>query len=351
MQITDANTIDTYYHALVNRLEDYVGIFYVGVKTTAIFCIASCRARKPKPENVIFYSDMQSALAAGFRPCKICKPCENAHEAPTEVQHAMALLHNAPSDKISDATLRQHNLSPANIRRWFNRHYGMTFQAYQRMIRINQAYIEVKQGHKVTDAALNSGYQSLSGFQYGFQKYLKHPPSKEHHHRLVLHRFTSPLGPMFVCASERGTCLLEFVDRRMLETEFEDIQKRFCAVIIVGENAHTRTTEKQIGEYFAGTRKSFDVSLDTPGTEFQQHVWQALQAIPFGQTSSYSNQAKALGKASAVRAVARANGMNRVSIIIPCHRVIGANGNLLGYGGGLQRKQWLLEHEARLANA
>lgn len=154
---------------------------------------------------------------------------------------------------------------------------------------------------------------------------------------------------MFVCASKRGVCLLEFVDRRILETEFRDIQRLFNAPILEGENAHTRQTERKIGEYFAGSRFTFDVPLDAPGSAFQQSVWRILQTIPYGQTASYGEQAAKLGKPQAVRAVARANGANRVSIIIPCHRVIGKDGSLTGYGGGLARKQWLLDHERRHA--
>ena len=166
---------------------------------------------------------------------------------------------------------------------------------------------------------------------------------------LLLHRFTTPLGPMFVCASERGVCLLEFVDRRMLETEFRDLQRLFNAPILAGENDHTRQAEREIGEYFAGSRLVFNVALDTPGSDFQQSVWRMLQTIPYGQTASYGEQAAKLGKPQAVRAVASANGANRVAIIIPCHRVIGKDGSLTGYGGGLARKQWLLEHERRYA--
>ena len=152
---------------------------------------------------------------------------------------------------------------------------------------------------------------------------------------------------MFACASDQGLCLLEFVDRRMLETEFQDLQKRLKAKILVGENEHIRQAQKEITEYFAGTRKKFEVKLHTPGTDFQNQVWQELLQIPYGSTRSYQEQAEQIGNPKAVRAVARANGCNRVAIIIPCHRVIGKDGSLTGYAGGLERKRWLLEHEER----
>jgi AraC family transcriptional regulator, regulatory protein of adaptative response / methylated-DNA-[protein]-cysteine methyltransferase len=166
---------------------------------------------------------------------------------------------------------------------------------------------------------------------------------------ILIHRFTTLLGPMFVCATEHGVCLLEFVGRRMLETEFKDLQQLLRARILTGENAHTRQAEREIGEYFAGTHKRFDLTLDTPGSPFQLSVWQALQAVPYGSTASYGEQAEKLGNPQSVRAVAGANGTNRVAIVVPCHRVMRKDGALSGYGDGLARKQWLLEHEKRHA--
>ncbi|MFZ4835169.1 bifunctional transcriptional activator/DNA repair enzyme AdaA [Rouxiella sp. Mn2063] len=346
MQITDARQIDRYYQALLARESEYVGIFFVGVKTTGVFCIATCRARKPKFENVDFYSDFKDALDAGFRPCKICRPTENAHAAPESVMQAIELVRKNPKERISDWQLKQHNISPETTRRWFIKHYGMTFQAFQRMLRINTALQELQGGRRTTDVALDSGYDSLSGFGYICKKLTGNAPS-EATRVIQLHRFTTPIGPMFVCATDRGVCLLEFVDRRMLETEFEDLQRRLKARIISGENDHTRQAEREIGEYFAGQRQQFDVKLDAPGSEFQRSVWSALQSITYGSTASYQHQAEIIGNPHAVRAVASANGANRIAIIIPCHRVIGKNGALVGYGGGLARKQWLIEHEQR----
>ncbi|HDR9763326.1 TPA: bifunctional transcriptional activator/DNA repair enzyme AdaA [Burkholderia cepacia] len=348
MQVTDTRQIDTYYRALVERAADHVGIFYVGVKTTGVFCIATCRARKPKRENVVFYTELKETLNAGFRPCKVCKPTENANTAPPEVAEAIDWVRTHPKERLSDYLLRQRGLSPERIRRWFQQHYGMSFQAFQRSLRINLALEELKAGRSTTDVALDSGYDSLSGFGYTCRKLTGRAPT-EATNVILIHRFTTPLGPMFVCASEQGVCLLEFVDRRMLETEFKDLQRLLRARILAGENAHTRQTEREIGEYFAGTRKQFDLTLDTPGSPFRKSVWQALQAVPYGSTASYGEQAEKLGKPLAVRAVAGANGANRVSIVIPCHRVLGKDGTLTGYGGGLARKQWLLDHEKRHA--
>lgn len=348
MLVTDNKTIKKYYEALVNKDQSFVGIFFVGVKTTSVFCIATCRARKPKFENVEFYTTFKEALDNGYRPCKICKPTENANQAPEQIELAIKLVKENPKEKITDYQLRQLDISPETVRRWFKKNYGITFQAYQRMYRINNAYQELKKGKNATHTAFDSGYESLSGFGYTFKKIIgKSPQNSSEKQVILISRLTTPLGPMFICATEKGVCLLEFVDRKMLETEFKDLQKRLNAQILTGENNHIKQAKQEISEYFKGTRKNFTVNLETPGTEFQNLVWNGLKSIEYGRTASYQQQAGKLKKPKAVRAVARANGYNRISIIIPCHRVIGKDGNLTGYGGGIERKKWLLAHEQK----
>ncbi len=346
MKISDPVQCANWYQALLDRASEYTGVFFVGVKTTGVFCISVCRARKPKRANVEFYSDMKSALAAGFRPCKVCRPTENACSAPDFIEQAVTLVRNNLKSRISDTQLRERNISPERVRRWFLQHHGMTFQAFQRMMRVNVALQELKGGRSATDVAFDSGYESLSGFGYTYKKLTGAAPS-EGRQTIMIHRFTTPLGPMFVCATARGVCLLEFVDRRMLETEFSDLQRLLNARILAGENEHTRQAEKEISDYFAGQRRHFDLALDLPGSAFQRLVWQGLQDVPYGQTTHYQCLAERIAKPLAVRAVAAANGANRVAIVIPCHRIIGKNGTMTGYGGGIARKKWLIEHEAR----
>jgi AraC family transcriptional regulator of adaptative response/methylated-DNA-[protein]-cysteine methyltransferase len=158
-------------------------------------------------------------------------------------------------------------------------------------------------------------------------------------------RIETELGVMVAGAIDEGICLLEFSDRRMLPTEYRDLERYFKAEIAEGEHPHLEMLTRQIGDYFEGRLKEFSLPLVTPGTEFQKTVWKELMKIPYGTTRSYWEQSIALGKPESVRAVANANGMNRISIIIPCHRVIGSDGHLTGYGGGLKRKRWLLDHE------
>ena len=321
-------------------------IFYVGVKTTSIFCIATCRARKPKLENVEFYTTLKEVLDQGYRPCKICHPTQNGNEIPTSVVEAIQLVKSRPKEKISDQMLKSHQISPDLVRRWFKKNYGLTFHAFQRMYRINTAYQEIREGKKTTTTAFNSGYESLSGFGYTYKKLVgRSPQNSDGQNIILMSRLPSPIGPMFICGTDRGICLLEFVDRPALEMELKDLQRLLQARIIAGENEHIRQAKKEMGEYFHGNLRSFEVSLDLPGTDFQQMAWKALQKIAYGAQSTYSGQAELIGKPKAVRAVGAANGANRVAIIVPCHRVVGTNGQLTGYGGGIERKRWLLQHE------
>jgi AraC family transcriptional regulator of adaptative response/methylated-DNA-[protein]-cysteine methyltransferase len=318
----------------------------VGVKTTGIFCRPTCTARKPKKQNVEFYGSTHEALLDGYRPCKICHPLGQQGEYPQWLKPLMKEIDSFPELRLKDSDLRKRGIDPARVRRWFKKHHGMTFQAYLRTLRISDAFGRIKYGEKVVDTAYESGYESLSGFTDGFKKTTGFSPTKSTDKDIVVTtRILTPLGPMLAGATEEGVCLLEFIDRRMLETQIKRLKKTLKAEFIPGSNPHFETLDQQISEYFEGTRKEFSVPLVTAGTDFQEKVWRILQEIPYGTTRSYKEQAQRIGNPQAVRAVARANGDNRISIIIPCHRVIGSDGSLTGYGGGLWRKQYLLDLE------
>ncbi len=158
--------------------------------------------------------------------------------------------------------------------------------------------------------------------------------------------FETPLGTMFAAATEEGICMLEYADgAARQEKEITSICKFFNASIEEGESKYFESLRKQLSEYFDGKRKEFGIPLVLAGTPFQQQVWGELQKIPYGSTRSYKEQSMALKNLGAIRAVGTANGANRIAILIPCHRVIGENGKLTGYGGGLWRKKWLLDLE------
>jgi len=159
---------------------------------------------------------------------------------------------------------------------------------------------------------------------------------------VYLKKIETPIGAMIAGATDEGICLLEFENRKMLPLELKQLSKELGAAILEGENQHFKQLEAELKDYFMGKLKEFNVPLALIGSEFQKKVWRVLLTIPYGKTRSYKEQAITIGNADAVRAVAHANGMNKISIIIPCHRVIGSNGQLVGYGGGLWRKKYLL---------
>lgn len=337
---------DIFYKALVEKDSSFEGTFIAGIKTTGIFCRPTCTARKPKKENVEFFESTKEAILKGYRACKICHPMEKLGVAPDYVQNVLERLEKESTTKIKDYDLVKMGIDPATIRRWFQKNHNLTFHAYQRMYRINNAFKKYQSGQTITDIAFDSGYESLSGFNDTFKSIIGVSPQNSKTKQVInLTRIETDLGTMVACATDKGICLLEFSDRKMLETEFKQLMKTLKAPIVQGENQFFKPLKIELDSYFKGMLKEFDVPLDLVGTDFQKQVWNVLLQIPYGITSSYAEQADRLGKPSAVRAVANANGMNKISIIVPCHRVIGSDGSLTGYGGGLWRKKKLLDLE------
>ncbi len=334
------------YTALLKRDDSFEGIFFVAVKTTGIFCRPTCRARKPKRENVEFFHSAKEALLRGYRPCKICTPLAPKGESPEWVKVILDEINSNGSQRFSDQEIRDLGVDPNRLRRWFKQNHGMTFQSYLRSLRLGTAFGHLSNGKKVISTAFDNGYDSLSGFVHAFKKTIGVVPSKSSGKEIIhIYQLLTPLGPMMAASVKQGICLLEFIDRKMLETELKDLSKRLNAPLVTSPGPHFRELKLQLEQYFCGKRKKFELPLFTPGSKFQQTVWKGLQKILYGTTRSYKEQAKALGRPAAVRAVASANGANKIAIIIPCHRVIGADGKLVGYGGGLWRKKRLLALE------
>ena len=261
------------YKALVDKDVSYEGTFIAAVKTTGIFCRPTCTARKPKKENVEFYSTTKEAILKGYRPCKVCNPLEKLGETPNYIKNILKELNDNPSLKFKDWDLTQQGVEPSKIRRWFLKNHGITFQAYQRMYRINSAFKKIQNGEPVTSVAFDTGYESLSGFTDSFKSIFGVSPSNSKDKQIInITRLETPLGTMFACAAEQGICLLEFTDRKMLETELKSLAKQLNANIIQGANKHFDLLRRQLDEYFEGKRKEFTIQLFTPGTEFQQSV-------------------------------------------------------------------------------
>lgn len=350
--LVSASTRQEYYQAMLDKNMEYVGIFFVAVKTTGVFCRPGCPARIPKFENCAFYASAQAALLAGFRPCKRCRPLSHPNQMSEIVGTLVAAVEANPEKRWRDVDFRAIHTDASTARRQFKKRFGMTFVQYARARRMGLALKQIREGESVIGAQIATGYESGSGFRDAFSRIMGTPPSRSAQtHNTVLKAawLDSPLGPMVAIAAEDALYLLEFVDRRGLEREVERLRIRLKCAIIPGCTQPIECIESELHHYFAGKLTTFATPLGYVGTPFQQRVWDELIRIPMGQTRSYAGMAEAVGQPSAVRAVARANGANQLSIIVPCHRVIGSDGDLTGYGGGLARKQWLIDHEKGVA--
>lgn len=338
-----------YYAALLAKKTEYEGLFYVGVKTTGVFCRPTCPARKPKFENCEFYETAQQALLAGFRPCKRCAPLSLPNQTSGLIQTLVAAIEADPEKRWQDSDFRKLGVDVSTVRRQFQKRFGMTFVAYARARRMGLALEQIRQGEAVIAAQLATGYESGSGFRDAFTRIMGAAPSSAQGHHKILKAawLDTCLGPMIAIADETMLYLLEFVDRRGLEGEIERLRKKLKAAIIPGTTRPIISIKQELEQYFSGQLTQFKTPLFLLGSPFQQNVWAELKKIPAGVTCSYADLAQMLGKPKAFRAVANANGANQFAIIIPCHRVINSNGELGGYGGGLTRKQWLLNHEKR----
>ncbi|HEY1860010.1 MAG TPA: methylated-DNA--[protein]-cysteine S-methyltransferase [Gemmataceae bacterium] len=332
--------------AIRERDVSYDGIFFVCVRTTRIFCRPSCPARPALARNREFHATAREALFAGFRPCKRCRPLETNGRPPDWVAQLLGKVDRDPTARITDADVRKLAIDPARARRYFLKHYNMTFQAYCRGRRMGKAIEQIRRGSSLDDVALGNGYESHSGFREAFARTFGRPPGRSRQEGCIMVTWAeSPIGPLVVGAVEEGICLLEFSDRRMLEAQFTTLRKRFGCAIVPGKHPHLDQLKEALARYFAGQLREFQVPVIYPGTPFQQAVWDGLRRIPYGETCSYEDLARDVGAPSAHRAVGRANGMNRVAIVLPCHRVVNKGGQLGGYGGGLWRKQFLLDLE------
>lgn len=336
---------EEFYRALVDKNPHYDGIFFAGIKTTGIFCHATCTARKPKYENCEFFLTAEEALLAGYRPCKRCNPLYYPHSIPEEVEILVAEIERNPEKRWKEADFLELGIHSATARRKFKEIYGMTFVQYARSRRMGMAFKKIISGKKVIDQQVSLGYESSSGFNDAFTRIMGNPPKKTAISIINAHIFSTPLDNMISLTDAKYLYLLEFLDRRGLEREIEKLRIKHNARILPGNTDINKSLVEQLNLYFSGRLRQFTVPLYKSGTPFQMKVWDILTTIPPGQTISYQDIASRLGNINLVRAVGNANGANQISIIIPCHRVISANGDIGGYGGGIQRKKYLLNIE------
>jgi AraC family transcriptional regulator of adaptative response/methylated-DNA-[protein]-cysteine methyltransferase len=335
--------------AFYEKDASYDGLFVTGVSTTGIFCRPSCSARKPRPEHVRFFPGVREAMFAGFRACRRCDPLRATGEEPGWVTRLLAQVDREPDRRLYDRDLRALGLQPSQVRRYFSARYNMTFHAFARARRLGGALQQLRRGAELDEVVMDTGFESHSGFRDAFTRTFGDAPGRARHADcIVVGWVESPLGPLLTGAIRDGVCLLEFTDRRKLETQIETMRRRFACAVVPGDNEHLALLRDELIAYFAGRLQRFTVPLVAPGTPFQEKVWSALLQIPYGHTLSYEDLAKTVGAPGAQRAVGTANGSNRIAIVIPCHRVVNKNGKLGGYGGLLWRKEALLQLERGL---
>ncbi|MBM7069198.1 bifunctional transcriptional activator/DNA repair enzyme AdaA [Actibacterium sp. 188UL27-1] len=335
---------DTLYQALLDRDPSYDGRAYVGVTTTGVFCRLTCPARKPKRENSVFHETVAACMEAGFRPCKRCQPLAVSDQP--VVTDLIGALQENPAHRWREGDIAARGHDPSTVRRVFKRQFGMTFLDMARLTRLRLGAEALTEGGRVIDAQLDAGFSSASGFRAAFAQMLGVPPgSLRDDAMLKADWIDTPLGAMIAVSDRHALHVLEFHGRKALRTELATLQTRNRTKIGVGRFGPTDQIAGELEAYFAGRSAAFDTPLALSGTPFNRTVWDALRQIPAGQTCSYAELAQAIGQPTATRAVARANGANQIAIVIPCHRVIGTDGTLTGYGGGLWRKRWLNDHE------
>ncbi len=342
----------TLYAALLARDARFDGHAFVGVSSTGVFCRLTCPARKPKPEHCTFFASAGECIAAGFRPCKRCYPLQAAALADPIVTSLLSALDEQPGLRWSEKHLRQLGYDPSTVRRSFSRHFGMSFLEMARQRRIREGFETLASGGKVITAQHDASFDSASAFRAAFARLLGCAPSAlQTHGSLRATWIPTPLGDMIAVSSRKHLHMLEFVDRKGLPRQLKRLQISSNGQLGIGSMPPSEQAEAELSDYFAGRSARFETPLAQAGSPFTRAVWDALREIPAGETRSYTDIARRIGRPSATRAVARANGANQIALMIPCHRVIGADGSLTGYGGGLWRKQRLIEIERQFSDA
>jgi AraC family transcriptional regulator of adaptative response/methylated-DNA-[protein]-cysteine methyltransferase len=333
---------DTAWAAFMRRDRSWDGRIIGAVHTTGIYCKPSCPARRPRRENVTFYSSIEEAQAAGFRPCLRCKPDEVGRDREA-IAKAVKLIEQA-EEPLSLADLADAvGYAPHHFQRLFKRDLGVSPAEYARGLRNQRTEQALRANGRVTDAVYDAGYQSPSGFYSDAKERLGMTPSAWRNggrgETIRWTMFDSPLGTMFIAATSKGICRLTFDDSEA------SLKRLFPNATIMKEDGGMKDLVEGALAAIQRPLAMPDLPIDVAGTAFQEAVWRELRKIPAGETRSYAEIAAAIGHPKAVRAVGTANGDNHVSVLIPCHRVIRSDGSLGGYGGGLDRKKMLLEAE------
>jgi AraC family transcriptional regulator of adaptative response/methylated-DNA-[protein]-cysteine methyltransferase len=342
--------LDPRWRAVVERDAAFDGAFVYSVKTTGVYCRPGCPSRRARPEHVDFHASNAAAEAAGFRPCRRCRP----DEAPRAEQHAATiaaacrLIEQAEELPTLGELARAVGMSPFHFHRLFKSLTGLTPRAYgaaHRSARMRTAL--TTGGGSVTEAIYDAGYNASSRFYETADAVLGMTPTsfRAGGERAEI-RFAigqSALGAVLVARSERGVCAILLGDDP--EELLRDLERRFPKATLIGGDADFERLVAMVVGFVEAPELGLDLPLDIRGTAFQQRVWQALRQIPAGATVSYAEIARRIGAPGSVRAVAGACAANALAVAIPCHRVVRTDGGLSGYRWGIERKRALLERE------
>ncbi len=328
------------WNAVAHNDSSYDGRFYYAVKSTGVFCRPSCPSRIPNRCGVAYFDTPQQAQDAGYRPCKRCRPDLADHRPGRELAERMkAALEAGFADKAKALrSLRALGISANRAIELFRAAYGVTPGQYVDSLRTKNAADALAQGTPVLDVAQELGFGSLSAFYAFHAKHAGGTPARARRGGAPAaadssFSYDTAIGPVTLCADGGALTRLDFGPPPSGAT--------------LRRSAITDESAQQLREYLAGQRTAFNVPLRPAGTAFQRKVWDALLTIPYGQTRTYGQIAAHIGQPTASRAVGMANNRNPLAIFIPCHRVVGASGDLVGYAGGLEVKRRLLALEAR----
>jgi AraC family transcriptional regulator of adaptative response/methylated-DNA-[protein]-cysteine methyltransferase len=348
---TRRSTDDIRWNAVIAKDRRADGQFFFSVRTTGVFCRPSCPARLARRENVAFHLTCDAAEAAGFRPCKRCRPREasQSERDAALIAGACSLIETSEAPPRLAALAAAANLSPFHFHRVFKAITGLTPKGYADAHRADRVRKALPASKTITGAIYDAGFNSNGRFYASSNHVLGMTPRRYRAggERLQI-RFAigeCSLGSILVAATDKGVCaILMGSDPHLLVRQLQD---RFAKAELIGGDASFEKLVAQVIGFVEQPRLGLDLPLDVQGTAFQQRVWKALRRIGVGKTASYGEIAARIGRPTSIRAVAQACGANMIAVAIPCHRVIRTDGQLSGYRWGVQRKQALLEREQR----
>ncbi|TNE41362.1 MAG: bifunctional DNA-binding transcriptional regulator/O6-methylguanine-DNA methyltransferase Ada [Sphingomonadales bacterium] len=339
----DGPEAEAAWDAFLRRDRAYDGQFVIAVRTTGIYCRPGCPARRPKRENVSIFADGAAARAGGFRPCLRCRPDDAARDR-VAVERAVALIETGEGAPRLAELARAVGYAPHHFQRLFRRALGVSPAAYARQWRAGRLERALKEEERVTDAIYEAGfaasataYADAAG-RLGMTPGARKKGGAGEHIRFAI--VGSSLGSMLVAATDKGLARISF------DEDESDLRRHFpAAELVAGDAGFTELVARVVALVDDPARADMNLPVDMRGTAFQQAVWQALRAIPAGETRSYAEIAMAVGRPKAVRAAGSACGDNGLAVLIPCHRVLRSDGGLGGYAYGLARKRALLKRE------